>query len=87
MDITKFLSDFVKRLFAESPVFFKILRWISVIVALITGLPSFLEQLGIKLPEQWDAVSSKVVAIAALVGAFVAQLTVTESAKAEKGIQ
>ena len=74
--IILFFAEMFKRLFAKSPLFFKIIQIVGVIVAVITGLPAFLESVHIVLPDAWSAIESKVISIAALVGAFVAALTV-----------
>ena len=71
---SNFLAELVQRLFSKNPNFFKWVQAISILVALITGLPAFLETSGIQLPEAWESISNKAVAIAALVAAFIAQL-------------
>jgi hypothetical protein len=77
MDFVKmFVFDFLKRLGSKTPKFFQIVKTVSVILAVITGLPSFIESAGITLPGPIEAISSKVVSIAAIVAAFIAQLTV-----------
>jgi hypothetical protein len=79
------MSDFIKelliRLLGKTPWFFKVVQVLAVLTAIVTGLPTFLENAGLDLPDSWDIVSSKVVSIAALVGAFVSQLTVTTEVK------
>lgn len=74
-----FLADLVKRLFSKTPKFFTYVKWVLAAVAVITGLPVFLENAGIILPEAWAGIANKIVSIATAVGAFVAQLAVTDS--------
>lgn len=82
----EFLLELIKRLFAKTPGFFKVVQILSVITALITGLPLLLANAGIVLPEPLNALTSQAVAIAALVATFVAQLTATTAEKRAKGI-
>lgn len=78
MQVTDFLVDLVKRFLAKSPKFFKWIQVISLVTALVTGLPDLLETVGIVLPEKFAILQNKAVAIAALVATFIAQLTVKE---------
>jgi hypothetical protein len=84
--MTDFISELLLRLFGKTPWFFKVVQVLAVLTALVTGLPAFLESAGIDLPGSWDVVSNKVVSIAALVGAFVAQLTVTTDVKKKENL-
>lgn len=86
-DIASFLGQIIKRFVAPSPTFFKVVKYISVAVALITGLPAFLQENGIVLPEAIEVISSKVIMWAGVVSALIAQLTVNDQAKVEKGIK
>lgn len=81
-----FLAELLLRLFGKTPKFFQILQIISVVVAAITGLPEFLNEIGLDLPEAFDVVANKIVSIAAIVAAFIAQLTVTSETKKQDGI-
>lgn len=75
--ILSFLTELVVRLRTKSPLFFKILQWVSIGVTLVTGVPEFLEYLGVKnLPEWATLLQSKSAGIAALVGIFLAGLPV-----------
>jgi hypothetical protein len=74
----EFLTDVLVRLFSKTPYFFKIVRTIGIVLATITGLPIFLTEVGINLPDAWDMVTNKIVAYASLVAAFVAQLAKEE---------
>jgi L-asparagine transporter-like permease len=82
-----FVLELIVRLFGETPWFFKVIKVLSIITALITGVPLLLSNAGIELPEAINAIASQVVAIAAIVGAFVAQLTVTTSFKKKEQLQ
>lgn len=76
-----FLAELIVRLLGKTPAFFKTVQIITVLVAVITGLPTFLDQVGIDLPEAWDSIVLKVISVASLVGTFIAQLTLTNSEK------
>lgn len=87
--ISKFLIELVKRFSAETPWFFKVVRNLSIALAVIAGLPnllSFLTISGVELPQVVFAFSNKVVAISSLVAAFVAQLTATSNEKERLGL-
>jgi hypothetical protein len=76
-----FLAELVVRLFGKTPAFFKTLQIITVIVAVITGLPTFLTQVGIDLPDAWDSIVLKIISASSMVGAFISQLTLTTQEK------
>lgn len=77
----KFLADLIKRFISPNSKFFSILQKIALVLAVITGIPAFLEAQGIVLPETIAALASKVISIASIVAAFIAQLTTTEAVK------
>ena len=81
-----FLAELIARLLGETPAFFKTLQTITVVIAIITGLPTFLTQAGLDLPDAWDTIILKVISIASMVGAFISQLTLTAKGKEAKGI-
>lgn len=83
----KFINELLLRLFSEKPWFFQVVQVLSVVTALITGLPVWLAESGVVLPEAWQAVSSQVVSVAAAVAAFIAQLTVTGEFKKKQGLR
>lgn len=74
--ILDFLKEIFIRLGADSPKFFKVIKWIAAAAALITGLPAFIDFLGVTLPDWAIALESKTVAIAAAIAAFIAALPV-----------
>lgn len=83
----KFINELLLRLFSDKPWFFKVVQILSVVTALITGLPVWLAESGVVLPDAWQALSSQVVSVAAAVAAFIAQLTVTGEFKVKEGLK
>ena len=81
-----FIAELLTRLFGKTPWFFKVVQILSVVTAIVTGLPQFLTDAGIIIPDAWNAISSQVVSIASLVATFISQLAVTTSVKEEKNI-
>jgi len=75
--VIKFLAELVARLFSKTPVFFKVIQVISVIVTVVTGLPGLLESVNITLPPALSVLQSKIAAIAGLVSLFISSLPVT----------
>ena len=82
-----FVVELLLRLFGETPWFFKVIKIIGIIVAIITGIPVLLANAGVVLPEAINAIASQVVAIASIVASVVAQLTVTSSFKKKEHIK
>jgi hypothetical protein len=82
-----FLNELIVRLFANTPWFFRVLQILSVATALITGLPEWLANSGVNMPEAWQAISNEVVSYAAMVAAFVAQLTTTSAVKKDANLK
>lgn len=70
------ITEILKRLMAKSPKIFKVIKWISILVVLVTGLPAFLVSVGITLPPELLVLENKAIAIAGIVGAIISQLTV-----------
>ena len=81
-----FVVELLLRLFGETPWFFKVIKIIGIVVAIITGIPVLLSNAGVELPDAINAIASQVVAIASIVASFVAQLTVTSSFKKKEHI-
>lgn len=87
-----FIVELIKRFTADTPWFFQVIRYLSIAIAIIVGLPGVIDYLCVEvdlcivLPESWSAIYSKVASIAALVSAFIAQLTATTTEKAKKYI-
>jgi hypothetical protein len=81
-----FLAELVLRVFGKTPHFFKVVQVVSIIIAAVTGLPDFLNSIGLDLPESFDVIANKVISIAAIVAAFIAQLTVTTDTKKQEHI-
>ena len=82
-----FFAELFKRFFSEKPWFFKWVQGVSAAVAFITGLPTLLASSGIVLPEAWNAISSQIISVAAIVAAFIAQLTVTTKVKEDEHLR
>jgi hypothetical protein len=87
--INRFLIEAIKRFSAETPWFFKVIRNISIISTLVTGLPdllSFLTASWVELPQFVFVFANKTISISSVVAAVIAQLTVTAAEKKELGI-
>ena len=87
--INRFLIEAIKRFSAETPWFFKVIRNISIVTTLVTGLPdllSFLTDSGVEIPEFIYIFANKTISISSVVAAIIAQLTVTSAEKKELGI-
>lgn len=78
----KFIKEIFARLGMKSPSFFRVIQWLSVATAAITGLPALLSQfqneLGIAIPEWVTHISDKAVAISAIVAWIIAKLPVSD---------
>ena len=74
--IGDFLLQIVKKLSLESPKFFKVFQILGIIASLITGIPEFLELIGVHLPESIAFFSNKTIAIAGFIVVFMSNLTV-----------
>lgn len=77
----KFIKEFFNRFTLKSPSFFRVIQWLSVATAAITGLPALIAQfqseLGIILPSWVKDISDKAVAISAIVAWVIAKLPVS----------
>lgn len=80
-----FVVQLIRRFLAQTPWFHKVLRGVSIVVAVIAALPQFMDAAGLYeiLPGTATDIVTKIVGIAAVVSALVAQLAVTEEAKDE----
>jgi len=87
MNLITFVSELLLRFFGKTPSFFKWVQVIAVVMALLTGLPAFLEQSGVVLPGYIQAIASKIVSVAAVVAAIIAQLTVTTKVKEDEHLR
>lgn len=76
--VLNFLQENLQRIFIKSPLFFRIWQIVSGAAVLITGLPDFLNQFDIVLPEAWQALASKGIAWASS-GMFFMTLLTTQS--------
>lgn len=77
----KFIKEIFARLGMKSPSFFRVIQWLSIATATVTGLPALLAQfqneLGITIPDWIKHISDKAVAISAIVAWIVAKLPVS----------
>lgn len=77
--ILKFLQEFINRLGAKNPTFFKVLSWIGGAASIIAGLPEFVTWLGVKnLPSWFTIFENKAVGIAGFVIFIMSNLTVNK---------
>jgi hypothetical protein len=80
--IIDFLKETWNRLTSKSPLYFRIVQYISTIVAVIMGLPALLvhfqSDLGLTFPQWVGDYSSKLVGIAAAVAWVLAKLPVKD---------
>ena len=81
----KFFSDLFKRLFAKSPLFFRIIQILAVVLAGIAKLPALLSDIGFPILIQEPYAT--IVAACAAVAVFIAQLTVKAPEPGEKPLQ
>jgi hypothetical protein len=81
--LISFLSEILKRLFTQSPLFFKVWQWISMAALAVSGLPSLLTTLGITLPPALTVLENKFVTVGAAVALFMSMLT-TQGTVAKK---
>lgn len=58
-DLILFFQETWKRLNEKSPKFFRVIGWISIVMAGIGFIPDFLTWMDIKLPERWMAIVGK----------------------------
>jgi len=85
--LIQFVVELLTRFGAKTPWFFKVVRTVAIIAALITGLPAFLSGAGVELPGAIQSIMSTAVSVASLVAAFVAQLTVTSEEKKARALR
>lgn len=71
-----FLRELVLRFGAKNPKIFNIIAWAGAICTFLTGLPALFDQLGIQLPEAWEALQSKFLAGVGIAMVIIANLPV-----------
>lgn len=78
----KFIKEVFARLGMKSPSFFRVIQWLSIATAFVTGLPALLAQfqneLGITIPDWIKHISDRAVAISAIVAWVIAKLPVSD---------
>ena len=80
-----FLRELIGKLIAKAPGFFKFLKVLAVIAAIVTGLPEILAYFQVELGSTLSALASKGVAIASAILAFLLSVGISpEEAAAAK---
>lgn len=87
--MTDFIAELIKRWGAKQPWFFKVITNVSLALAVVIGLPGFLDSVGVwdVLPENVTQVISQIVFYAGLAVSFIAKLTVTSKDKKDLSIK
>lgn len=80
-DLSLFLKEIGARWSEGSPKFFRVMGWISLVMAGIGFIPDLLNFLQITLPEKWMAVLGRFMVGAGLWGKFVASMPVKQPTK------
>ena len=74
MNPKSFLVEFMQRLVAEQPKFFKALSNVFVALLLFVGLVEFLVELGVTMPAWIGFVNTKVLGVASFLGIVLSRL-------------
>ncbi len=82
-DVMAFLIELIKRFSLKSPKFFQVIQAVGLIAGLITGVPEFLQLLGMQLPAAIAPFASKTIAAASSVLWIMAKLPVDPKAMLE----
>jgi hypothetical protein len=82
-----FLTETIKRFLSKNPSYFKVINIILGITIILTGLPDMLAELQITLPVWASVFASKTIAVAAIVGRLLTQLTTTDRSITSKDNQ
>lgn len=85
MNLTQFLADLIRRLFAKTPKFFKIIQVLGTILAFLAKLPDFLNQVGVHVPVTEDPYKTIMIALG-LAAAVVSQLAVADDSQLKSSI-
>lgn len=81
--IYSFFGETIIRFRSKSPKFFVALQKISMIIAVIAGVPELLDKAGIVLPPAIDAIKSQTVFIIGIIAYAIAKLPVADPAVLE----
>ena len=73
--VFSFFGEAIDRFKAKSPKFFVILQNISIVIAVISGIPELLDKAGVVLPAGIEAIKSQTVMIIGIVAYAIAKLT------------
>ena len=78
-----FLAQLIRRFLAQTPWFQSVVKVVMIITAAVAAIPQFLDMAGLAslIPGSVMDIVSKIVVVSALVGAFVAQLAVSDEGK------
>lgn len=82
-----FLTETIKRFLSKNPSYFKVINIILGITIILTGLPDMLAELQITLPVWASVFASKTIAVAAIFGRLLTQLTTTDRSITSKDNQ
>jgi hypothetical protein len=85
--LLRLFLETLQRFMSKTPWFFKVIQVISIVTALVTGLPGLLDHMGLNIPEAWAGFYNQTVTWAAAVAVFVSQLTASTADKKKADIQ
>lgn len=74
--MTQLIAEAVKRWGADSPQFFNVIKYVSAIIAVLLGLPAYLQEYGLELPAAWSFFVDKAMFYLGIGAGIVAKLTV-----------
>lgn len=77
------MKELLLRFMAKEPKLFAAIKWIGVALAIICGVPAWLEGYGVALPETFMVVANKYIGLAGAVSAFISSLTVATPASTQ----
>lgn len=80
MTAVQFIADLIRRLFAKTPWFFKVVQVIGLLATVIVKAPDLLSSFGLHIAIAQDPYKT-IIAAAGVVTAVVAQLTVADDSK------
>ena len=88
--VQKLVLQIVKRWAAKTPWFFKVVQYLSGLIALILLLPQWVAAYqggGFELPQTWGTLIQEIVGYALIAQSVIVQLTATPEEKEKKGIK
>lgn len=84
------VKELIARWVGESPTLFKWITRISWLFSAIILIPQYIDAMqneGIPFPESWEKIITTVVGYVLVASGIIAKLTLTNSAKEEKGLK